>query len=394
MTDDQLLRLLTDADPLPASRAAGLPLDAAEDELLTGLVAEPPPAATGAAAPRRRPSRRRLVPRIAIVVAAASVAGMAFLSLGDGPGGDEQSGTVWAAEQVRFANASPLVLLNADGWRVEYADESSGEEGELHFRRGPAPPQQTTPQFAGDQGPVPADTGAAQLNWRGGPLADWTKDRGNGAEVRTTAPVLGTTAHVYQYTGGTPEHRDITALFRYDDRVLEFRAGAADVDAFKVLLATLTAVDVDTWLTAMPASAVKVADRDTTIAQMLKGIPVPRGFDPANIKGADLVKDRYQLGAAITGLVSCRWLQSWSDARRAGDSAGVDRAVAAMATAKDWPILKEMQKEGDYPTILWRYADAMRSGEVRGGSLEEGASSALGCSGVLIGPGSPGGGKP
>jgi len=73
--------------------------------------------------------------------------------------------------------------------------------------------------------------------------------------VTATAPVLGTTAGVYQYKGGTPGHRDITALFRYDTRVLEFRAGAADIDAFKVLLASLRRVDTDTWLAAMPAPA-------------------------------------------------------------------------------------------------------------------------------------------
>ena len=74
------------------------------------------------------------------------------------------------------------------------------------------------------------------------------------AALTATAPVLGTVARVYQYEGGTPGHRDITALFRYDGRVLEFRAGAADIDAFKVLLARLKRVDTDTWLAAMPAS--------------------------------------------------------------------------------------------------------------------------------------------
>ncbi|MCW3017622.1 MAG: hypothetical protein JWO02_4714 [Solirubrobacterales bacterium] len=393
MTDDQLLKLLRAADPLPANRAAALPLGAAEDELLDLLLAQAHPVAAppGNPAPTRG-RRRRVLPRLALAVAAVSVAMMAFLSLGSGPG--DRSGTVWAAQQVRFAEASPLVLLQAPGWRVEYADEQSAQEGELHFRTGPTPPRQTTPQFAGDTGPVPADLTVAQLNWRGGTLENWIKDRGHDAEVSATAPVLGTTAHVYQYSGGTPGHRDVTALFRYDGRVLEFRAGAADVTAFKALLATLTRVDTDTWLSAMPPSVVKTTDRDTAIQGMLRGIPVPPGFDTGQIKGADLTKDRYQLGAAVTGLVSCRWLQRWAKARRSGDSAAVDQAVAAMATAKDWPILREMQKEGDYPRVLWEYADAMRSGQVKGGSFEEGASSALGCSGVQIGPGPPGPSKP
>jgi hypothetical protein len=394
MTDDQLLRLLTAADPLPDPRAAELPLAAATDELRAAITSRDPTAAhqvgddrVSAAGGRRPRSRRLGGRRVALVAAAAVTVAVVLAALPDRGGRGGGPAPAFGAEAVRFAEASPLVLLKADGWRVEYADESSKDEGELHFRTGPTPPRQTTPQFAGDTGPVPADVTVAQLNWRGGTLESWTKDRGYDAQVSTTAPVLGTTAHVYQYRGGTPGHRDITALFRYDDRVLEFRAGAADVPAFTALLAGLTRVDAGTWLSAMPASVVKAADRGSAIAEMLKGVPVPPGFDPADIKGADLTKDRYQLGAAVTGLVSCRWLQRWAKARRTGDTAAVDQAVAAMATAKDWPILEEMQQEGDYPRILWQYADAMRSGQVKGGSLEEGASSALGCSGVQIGPG-------
>jgi hypothetical protein len=39
---------------------------------------------------------------------------------------------------------------------------------------------------------------------------------------------------------------------------------------------------------------------------MLRGVTVPPGFDPKGIEGADLVKDRYELGAAVVGTVACR----------------------------------------------------------------------------------------
>ena len=382
MTDDQLQSLLSAANPVAAPQAAGLAIADAQDDLLAALLADgTPPAMPRRAVPE---PRRRLFPRAALALAATAVVAIAVFSLGGGSG-DHGSGTAWAADQVRFAQASPLVLLGAPGWRVDYADEQSRQEGELHFRRGPAvSPQNVTVSAQAPSAPVPADTTYAQLNWRSGGVGGWIKDRAAGAAVATTAPVLGTTAHVFQYDGGTPGHRDITALFRYDGRVLEFRAGAADVAAFEALLATLTRVNTDAWLSAMPASAVKTADHDATIAQMLKGVVVPPGFDAGDIRGAELIKDRYQLGAAVTGTVACQWFKRWSDARAAGDGATERAAIAAMATAKDWPILDEMTKQGDYPEVLLGYAAAMGSGEWYGRPLIGDVGSGLGCASLGV----------
>ncbi|HMJ96901.1 MAG TPA: hypothetical protein VK486_13670 [Thermoleophilaceae bacterium] len=377
MTDDQLQQLLTAANPMTAERAAGLSVADAEDDLLAGLMAEP---AARPAPGRPRRGRRRVWTRVLPAIAATALVLVAILSLRDSSEDPGSSGTAWAAEQVRFAEASPLVLLGAPGWRVEYADEQSKKEGELQFRRGPAPPpQDLSVSEQGSATPFPADTGSAALNWRGGGIRTWIEDRGADAARSATAPVLGTTAHVYQYQGGTPGHRDITALFQYDGRVLEFRAGAADLDAFKVLLATLKRVDTDTWLSAMPASVVKTADRGVTIRQMLQGVAVPPGFDPKDIKGADLTKDRYQLGAAVAGTVACQWFKRWSDARTANDGLKEREATAAMATAKGWPILNEMAKEGAYPEVLMEYAAAMPSGDWYGRPLTGDVNSGLGC---------------
>jgi hypothetical protein len=354
MTDARLDQLLAAANPLTADDARNLEIAELQDELRLAL--------TRTSIRPVRPARRhrRLVSRVGLAIAAVAAVLTTVFSLGGG-GGDRGSGTAWAAEQVRFAEASPLVLLGAPGWRVEYADEQSAQEGELHFRLGTSPPQE------------------AALNWRSGGIRSWTKDRAAGAAVATTAPVLGTTARVYQYEGGTPGHRDIAALFRYDGRVLEFRAGAADVAAFKTLLATLKRVDTDAWLSAMPPSAVKAADHDSVIAGMLKGVTVPPGFDPADIKGANLTKDRYQLGAAVTGTVACQWFKRWAEARKANDGVAERGAVAAMATAKHWPILKEMAKDGGYPEVLIDYAAAMPSGTWYGRPLTGDVNDGLGC---------------
>jgi hypothetical protein len=377
MTHDQLQHLLTAANPVTSEHARGLGVAEAQEDLLAGLIAQPE--LEPGAARRSRTRRRRVFTRVGLAVAATAVVLAALLLITD-DSNHQGSGTAWAAQQVRFAEASPLVLLGAPGWRVEYADEQSAEEGELRFRRGPTPaPRDMTSSGEQRITPIPADTSSAQLNWRGGRIGSWLVDRANAAVVTTTAPVLGTTAHVYQYEGGTPGHRDITALFRYDGRVLEFRAGAAHVDAFKALLATLKRVDTDAWLSAMPAGVVKVLERDSVLKQMLDGVSVPPGFEPDDIKGADLTRDRYQLGAAVAGTVACEWFKRWADARKANDRVMEREATAAMATAKHWPILKEMAKAGGYPDILFEYVAAMPSGLWYGRPLIGDVDSGLGC---------------
>ena len=347
--------LLAAADPLPAAQAQALRVDDAQADLCQAiLLAQPGPPVAPSRLPRR--SRLTLLPRLALAIAVVFAISLAALSLGK-PG--KEAGTVWAAELVRLAEASPLVLLDAPGWLVAYADEHSRQEGEMHF---------TT-----------ASGGRAELHWRGGELAMWNRDRAASADLSTTAPVLGTTARVYRYERGRPGNRDVTALWRYDDRVLEFRATVADVAALKDLLAQLKRVGTDAWLSALPASVVKTADRSAVIAAMLRGVALPPGFEPSAIKGGALTKDRYQLGAAVTGTVACSWLKRWSDARRRGDAVGVREAIAAMATARDWPILHEMAKSGAYPQVLYGYAAAMRSGRWAGRPLEGDADSGLGC---------------
>jgi hypothetical protein len=57
-----------------------------------------------------------------------------------------------------------------------------------------------------------------------------------------------------------------------------------------------------------------------------------------------------------------------------------------MTTSRTWPVLLEMEDEGDYPKVLWEYAAAMATdGDVPGGApgmtVEETYRTALGCSG-------------
>jgi hypothetical protein len=346
---------LSAANPAPRARIAELPLAEAEDELLRSIVAEPEPA-RGA-----RRSRRRTRRYLAVVAAAAAVAGLvvAALDIGKGPGEPEPA---FAAELVRFAEHSPLLLLDQPGWQVVYADEQTAIEGEMRFER---------------------TSGDAELSWRPLSLGHWKRDRAASAELIVKAPVLDTNATVYQYEDPTRkpgEDLDVTALWLDRGRVLEFRSSVPDLTTFKAQLASLERVDTNTWLSAMPTSVVKAADHDTVVTEMLKGIPLPPGFDPTEIRAQGLTKDRYQLGATVVGTVACSWFQRWWQGRRAGDQQRVREAIAALRTAKDWPVQRAMSKQGAYPEVLEEYITALPSGRWYGRPLIGDVNSGLGCS--------------
>ena len=368
------------ADPLPADVARRLELPDAD--LVAAIVAEPR-VRTRPALVRRRPPRLVL----AAVVVGLVVAGVALAPAFRGGAGVAPR-TAWAAELVRFAEASPLVLLDAPGWRVDYADEHSPREGEMRFIHGSAPPEDPARLVFSDGRPTPEVIAhlrrTAELSWRPGPLSTWTKSRASEAVGTSTAPVLGTTAHVYEYRQGgalakLANFRLVIALWRYRGRVMEFRWTAPDVATFRARLADLRRVGTDTWLSAMPESVVKAADRPSAVAQIVRGVPLPPGFDVATIPDTHLTKDRYHLGAQVTGAVACAWIKRWSDARRRGDTATVRQVVAAMATAKDWPILHEMVRQGAFPQFVREFGAAMRTGSWHGRPLEPDAEEGLSC---------------
>jgi hypothetical protein len=49
-------------------------------------------------------------------------------------------------------------------------------------------------------------------------------------------------------------------------------------------------------------------------------------------------------------------------ARRSGDEAAEKEAEKAMATSTNWPILREMTKEGAYSELVWQAAEWMPKG--------------------------------
>jgi len=312
-------------------------------------------------------------------------------------GGASAPAPAYGAELVRFAESTPLLLLEEPGWRVAYVNED---------RRGPGMPPEGQMEFVtGSQARLAAhltraqakhhvlppavlknrqsrveltwkDSGRSKLVWHNGKLGfsaydPYYKKRVTfyepGQAFKTTIAGLGPVAYVDPHAEnprlqGGPGNRSMVAFWTEGGNLLELRASVPDLAAFEERLGWLTKVDSQTWLDAMPASVVKAADHKTAVREMLKGIPVPDSFKPSRVPNTDLTTDSYQLGAAVTGTVSCLWLRQWGEGRRTGDEAAVSEAVRAMRTSKRWPILHEMAKEGAYPQVIWEISKWMPSG--------------------------------
>jgi hypothetical protein len=196
-----------------------------------------------------------------------------------------------------------------------------------------------------------------------------------GVELEVGVP--GARAVVHRYAGS----EDYTGVWRSGELTVQARADAASPDEFAGILGGLERVGARAWLSALPASAVSPSEQRDAVDEMLAGLPLPPGFDTGSLRDGAATRDRYQLGAKVAGAVACGWLGSWAEAKAAGDDAGVRRAVVALASSRDWAILREMDAEGDYPEVVWQYADAVAGdGTVMGGkvlSVEESYKAAL-----------------
>ncbi len=380
MRPDDPIAVLNAANPLTDGAARSLSLENAEAELRERIVASPADRPMAANPAPRRVVRRPLA--IAFVVAAAAIAILTASSIAGRDGGPSPA---FAAALVRFANSSPLVLLQRPGWQVVYVQQEPGGYGEMHFVRGPADangnPLGSPMSEIGESGRV------AMVTW--GPTTQFVRRASSGHQHIPTG--LGVPATRLVTEGRSRHWLDITAYIVDGNRTLGFRAAVANLAALRTELMALRKVDTTTWLRAMPASVVKSADAGPAVRQMLKGIPLPPGFDAAKIVGANLTQDRYQLGAAVTGTVACMWISDWKRARAAHDTASAARAVAAMATASHWPVFRWMSREGAWPQVLTSIAQAMPRGTTTEGGpgipVADAAETGLGCAqlGVNLG---------
>jgi hypothetical protein len=367
---------LAKADPVDLEGLDRLDLEAMEAELLADIDdGQPASSHSTAGVP---PGRRR---RFALALGGAALAAIAAVIVVLVGGGSDRTSPAYGAELVRFAESTPLLLLEGPGWRAQNANEyksREGIEGSMEFVTGKPIPFESIRITGNSKAeresgmfPPAVRQRRVELVWRHGSLAEAiSTHRGSlhpHGQRWVKLPALDTTAAVdkraeFYVNQGGPGNRQMVALWTEDGYVLELRAAVPDQGAFEERLDWLTKVDSQTWLDAMPAKVVKTADHEAAVREMLKGIPVPSTFKPSRVPDEGLTTDRYQVGAKVTATVSCLWFLQWAEARRTVDRGAEQEAEKAMATSKRWPILREMAKEGAYPEAIWELAREMPSG--------------------------------
>jgi hypothetical protein len=236
--------------------------------------------------------------------------------------------------------------VDLPGWEVSDVQQFTAEDGEMSFTGG---------------------SGQLDVHWRPAEgYHDYLADRSRG-NPSISIEVLGQGATLFQYRGTT----DFTTILPpTGTSFLEIRGDLGSREEYLRVLAALTPVTTEEWLAAMPDNVVVPSDVDAVVARMLTGVPLPPGFSAGPLS-QDLAQDRYQLGATVSGSVLCAWLDRWDDARTRGNEDRAAEAVAALQSSRQWPILLEMNAEGDYPEVAWEIADgaAGRNLDFFGGEL-------------------------
>lgn len=313
----------------------------------------------------RQTHRSRRFAIVAVAAAAASVITVGLVTLTPtttsptgGGSAQSQPNSAYADELVAIAEEAPRLLITADGWSITRANEFGGDYGELKITKGDR---------------------VVLLLWR---PADQQQDYLHGflpEEALGAITVAGHDGLLFNYVGTDPER---FAAFWIDGEhsvTLDgYQASEAD---FRALAATVEAVDVETWLDAMPASVITPDENAAALADITAGIPVPTGFDET-LWASDGVTDRYQLGARVTGSVTCAWLDIWVDAEASGDLTTMSEAAAAVESSRTWPILVEMDAVGDFSEGIWDFADALLAGGISPSGYDVRARNyipALGC---------------
>ncbi len=332
--------------PYTDDAVMALPLDRARQELLEDIMSTPTlRTADTPSTSTDKPQRTRW---LVVVASAAAAAVVITAPAWWAQRGGEEATSPYASSAISAAQESTRVLVDAPGWEITYVYGFGTAEGEMTFRNG---------------------SQELVVHWRPAEHYDqYFRDR---SHVSTGTPVelLGKASTMFTYSEG-----DYATIWPVEgDSFLEVRGGVGDRSAYLAVLEQLILTDVDTWLAAMPPEVVMPSERADTIQGMLESIPTPPGFDISTIPVEDL-GDRYHFGARVTGTVTCAWIERWQQAKRAGDEPEAAEAVAALRSSEDWPILLEMNAQGDYPEMVWELAD-----KVEAGRFPVGFKQALGC---------------
>lgn len=324
------------------------------------------------------PGRDATRPRFAVfglaVAAAASVAVGLVLTLGgDSVGSGPQP--AFAQSAVRVAEGNPRLLVGEPGWAVSYAGEFEPDQGYTEFRSDADPGRLTI-------GWSPAEYYYDPLAQYGDKPGQWYRSVIGCVPEGDATPVVD--CRIYSRTeeidvlGSSTAIEETRIVDPSGEATSSFSVSLAPTgpvyvqidgrnlprERFLDALGSLEAVDVDTWLEALPASVVRPLDRPEVVDEMLEAVPVPPSVDVEQLKSEFAALSRYNLGAAVSGAVACGWLDQWIAATGGDpDPAAAREAEAALASARQWPILRELAPKGGWSQTVWEYAGQVRRGE-------------------------------
>lgn len=279
---------------------------------------------------------------VAVIAALILLSGSPLNSVKDG------AHPSFAAAAVKVAEANPRLLVTLPGWSIAHARSFEVDSGSLTYKK--------------EGHPLYGPNGGRQLDLAWYP-ADAYRDRlreiGHACcHVRgpMASTLLGQRATTFAYPG---QHPNFTTVLSPQGKVfVEIGGSFGSRQEYETLLHSLRSVGVEAWLGAMPAEVLRPAARSAAIDQMLQGVPRPPGFDASalhframpgspgsSLQSESALTDRFMLAKSLTGAVACGWLQHWLSATQAGDGGAARQAVAAMTTARHWPILLQMVRE-------------------------------------------------
>ncbi len=154
-------------------------------------------------------------------------------------------------------------------------------------------------------------------------------------------------------------------------------SGGPDLDLAS-LLAKVQKVDVQTWLSAMPAEVVTPERADAAVDALLQDVQVPPGFESRGVLDGG-TNDAYQTAAKVSGAVMCGWFDELQRAQQANDSTAAQVAIDAVSSSRDWKMLTDIADRGGWSGAVWEAADA-----VAGGADQEDYRDLVGCDGPQI----------
>jgi len=287
------------------------------------------------------PSRRRKV-SLALgggLACAAAIAALVLIGGGSVGGG---GGPAFAAAAIEVAEANPRLLVTRPGWNVTDAGEFEAGAGEVSFGDG-------AHRF--DVHWYPARF------YRG-----YLRDRAFVSKPQVST-LFGRRATTVRYDEG----EYATMLAPQGSVFVEVRGRLDDRAEYEAILRSLRPVDVDTWLAAMPPSVVRPNVREVVVERMLRGVPLPPGFDRDALASEQSVLNHYQLTVKVAGAVSCGWVESWLAATKLGDRLRAREAVDAMATWKSWPMMRTPAVERGWASNVRNASHELASGHLRRG---------------------------